>query len=91
MLDDLRAKTPAMRTFNSSLTSSDNSALYRKEFRDNKAKMRLMRTVPILGWLGILLSWTAWIAKHSHSIHEHENRSNNRIQAVDTKVSQPDP
>ena len=90
MRGDLRAKNPAIRTFNSSLNSSDNSALYRKIFREDKAKMRLLRTVQILGWLAILLAWIAWISKQSHSIEQYENRrSNQALQTIGDKSPPP--
>ena len=91
MLDDIRAKNPAIRAFNSSLISSDNSALYRKKFREDKVKMRLLRTVQILGWLAIILSWTAWISRQSYSIEKHDNkRSNKAFQAIGDKSPQPE-
>ena len=91
MLDDLRVRNPAIRAFNSSLNSSDNSALYRKIFREDKPKMRLLRTVQILGWLAILLAWTAWISKQSFSFEKHENnRSNKALQAIGDKSPQPE-
>lgn len=91
MLGDLRAKNPAIRTFNSTLNSSDNSALYRKIFREDKAKMRLLRTVQILGWLAILLAWTSWISRQSYSIEEHDNkRSNKALQTIGDKSPQPE-
>ena len=70
MLDDLRVKNPAIRAFNSSLISSDQSALYRREFKDQQAKMRLLWSVQVLGWLAILFYWIAWIAHKAYAINQ---------------------
>ena len=54
---------------------------------EDKAKMRLLRTVQILGWLAILLAWTSWISKQSYSIEKHEDkRSNKALQTIGAKA-----